>query len=260
MPSASGTHKFKYQASTEKYALMRLDSASMLIRSASAKDLITLLLVKLSTDASTITHQRSQPTPWIDALTSSNGTMREMLLTPVLPPTSSDARLMTDASGTNAGLTSEAKMLHAVMTPYHIASKPTDNSTQVLAVLTRLNKSSASQLLMRTSRTEINFSLVSSPTLKTHVPWTKHADGKERRLFATILQDGAPSDKVFPAASSPKDIVSMEQSRSNTSSMPLLNSTTQPTTAALVVNQFSKRPPNQPYQSTHWLPTTSVNH
>jgi hypothetical protein len=85
-----------------------------------------------------------------------------------------------------------------------------------------------------------------------------NANGKEKRPFATILQDGLHSEEVLHALSSLKDTAKMVVLRRNSLSMPLHNSTIHLTTAALVVKRLRKRLNNQLFQSTQILSTTSV--
>jgi hypothetical protein len=107
-------------------------------------------------------------------------------------------------------------------------------------------------------RTEKLFSDASSRTLRIDVPILINANGKDKRLSAMILQDGLHSKEVFHALSSPKDTAKMVVLRSNSLSMPLHNSTTHLTTAALVVNRFRNRLNSQLFQSTQMLSTTNV--
>jgi len=141
---------------------------------------------------------------------------------------------------------------------HHIASNPTANSIQDIAVPTKMMSSNAYQLLNQMPRTEKLFSDASSRTLRIDVPILINANGKDKRLFAMILQDGLHSKEVFHALSSPKDTAKMVLLRSNSLSMPLHNSTTHLTTAALVVNRFRKRLNSQLFQSTQMLSTTNV--
>jgi hypothetical protein len=155
----------------------------------------------------------------------------------------------------NALTTLEKINIHAQPVKSHIAFNPMDNSTQDNAVTMRHNKSSVSQLLIMTPKIEIFFFLASSRTLKTSAHLMNSADGKEKRLNATTLQDGLPS-KVFNAPSSLEDTAPMVMSKA--SNMLHLNSTTQPKTAALVVNKLLKRIHFQLFQLIHRLSTTNV--
>jgi hypothetical protein len=132
----------------------------MVTKSANARHFKEMPLVKLLMVASGISHQKNHLSSWINALISSKITMTEVLLIPALLMMNQVAESTAIASGTNAGLTSVNKILHAAVTMPHIASNPTDNSTQVLAELTRLNKSSVFQLQTFSCRIEIKLNPV----------------------------------------------------------------------------------------------------
>lgn len=207
----------------------------------------------------TIMLQLSQVPTWKSAPIDSNSLLRKR--------ESKDAKqlkmlrfavIVSIASGMNALLTSVTRDSHAKLKMNHIASNPTDNSIQEGAVSTKKISSSVYQLLNLMPRTENLFSDASFRTPRIDAPLLRNANGKEKRLFATILLDGLHSKEVFHALSSLKDTAKMVVLRSNSLSMPLHNSTTHLTTAAVVVNRLRKRLNYHLFQSTQMLSTTNV--
>ena len=102
------------------------------------------------------------------------------------------------------------------------------------------------------------FFLASFRTLKISAFQINNADGKERRLNVTILQHGKPTKEVLHAQCLLRDTAKKVILNYNTTSSPLHNTTTQQTTAALVVKQLLNRIPFLKFQLTQMLSTTNV--
>lgn len=158
----------------------------------------------------------------------------------------------------NASMTLETISIHAHPKMSHTVFNPMVNLTQDIAATMRLHKLSASQLLRKTRRTEISLLLALRITKRTNVPSTNYASGLERRLNVTMNQDGLPSEEESHALSSLIDTARTVISRSNSSSLPHLNSTTQLKTAALVVRELLRSNNFQLFQLIQRLSTTNV--
>ena len=127
----------------------------------------------------TTMHQLSHLRLLMSAPINTNSLVKELLLSHALQLQLPEPVLVI-ASGTNAVATSvnSKEEAHAQPKMLLIASNPTDNSTQDIAVRMRLPKSSVSQLLkLDQSKTERLFLDASSLTLRRDAPMRTDANG-----------------------------------------------------------------------------------